>query len=66
MKLNWYSDDQQQIDDTGQKTDALPGGVMLQNFSQDDGTVRECCTFQRQDSCKVFFIVNAAVNGYDL
>jgi len=39
MKINWYSDDQQQINDTGQKTDTLPGGAMFQNFSQDDGTV---------------------------
>jgi hypothetical protein len=45
MKINWYSDDQQQIDDNGQKTDALPGGAMLKNFSQDDGILRECCTF---------------------
>jgi hypothetical protein len=39
MKINWYSDDPQQTDGTGQKTDALPGGAMLQNFSQDNGTV---------------------------
>ena len=33
MKIKWYSDDQQQTDDTGQKIDALPGGAVLQNFS---------------------------------
>jgi hypothetical protein len=29
MKINWYSDDQQQIDDNGQKTDALPDGTIF-------------------------------------